>query len=74
MNQEFYSIKVPDGPLTSRLQNIAIGDEIENPFERDQNDLPLGAISHMIESNIRQRMGLEALELKQPDPKTRLLL
>ena len=52
----------------------AIGDEIENPFERDQNDLPLGAISHMIESNIRQRMGLEALELKQPDPKTRLLL
>ncbi|MAA79801.1 MAG: hypothetical protein CL916_11125 [Deltaproteobacteria bacterium] len=52
----------------------AIGDEIENPFERDQNDLPLGAISHMIESNVRQRMGLEALELKQPDPKTRLLL
>ena len=42
----------------------AIGDEIENPFERDQNDLPLGAISHMIESNVRQRMGLEALELK----------
>ena len=26
---EFYSIKVPNGPLTSRLQNIAIGDEIE---------------------------------------------
>lgn len=25
---EFYSIKVPDGPLTSRLQHIAIGDEI----------------------------------------------
>ena len=25
---EFYSIKVPDGPLTSRLQNIAPGDEI----------------------------------------------
>ena len=25
---EFYSIKVPDGPLTSRLQNIQIGDEI----------------------------------------------
>lgn len=24
----FYSIKVPDGPLTSRLQNIASGDEI----------------------------------------------
>jgi len=26
---EFYSIKVPDGPLTSRLQNIKVGDEIE---------------------------------------------
>ena len=25
---EFYSIKVPDGPLTSRLQKIAVGDEI----------------------------------------------
>ena len=25
---EFYSIKVPDGPLTSRLQHIAPGDEI----------------------------------------------
>jgi ferredoxin--NADP+ reductase len=25
---EFYSIKVPDGPLTSRLQRIAAGDEI----------------------------------------------
>ena len=26
---EFYSIKVPNGPLTSRLQNIKVGDEIE---------------------------------------------
>lgn len=25
---EFYSIKVPDGPLTSRLQNIRVGDHI----------------------------------------------
>src|SRR3569832_273624 len=25
---EFYSIKVPDGPLTSRLQNIQVGDEV----------------------------------------------
>ena len=25
---EFYSIKVPNGPLTSRLQHIAVGDEI----------------------------------------------
>ena len=26
---EFYSIKVPDGPLTSRLQHVKVGDEIE---------------------------------------------
>ncbi|MEM6307120.1 MAG: ferredoxin--NADP reductase, partial [Pseudomonadota bacterium] len=25
---EFYSIKVPDGPLTSKLQNIQIGDQV----------------------------------------------
>src|SRR3954451_5803708 len=25
---EFYSIKVPDGPLTSRLQSIKVGDEV----------------------------------------------
>ena len=25
---EFYSIKVPDGPLTSRLQNIGVGDAV----------------------------------------------
>jgi ferredoxin--NADP+ reductase len=25
---EFYSIKVPDGPLTSRLQNIKVGDQV----------------------------------------------
>ncbi len=25
---EFYSIKVPDGPLTSKLQKIAVGDEL----------------------------------------------
>lgn len=27
-NLEFYSIKVPDGPLTSRLQHIEIGDKL----------------------------------------------
>ena len=25
---EFFSIKVPDGPLTSRLQNIRVGDQV----------------------------------------------
>lgn len=35
----------------------AIGDEIENPFGTDANDLPLGALSRMIEVNLRQRLG-----------------
>lgn len=35
----------------------AIGDEIENPFGTDDNDLPLSALSTMIEVNLRQRLG-----------------
>jgi putative membrane protein len=35
----------------------AIGDEIENPFGRDVNDLPLYQLSRMIEGNIRKRVG-----------------
>lgn len=35
----------------------AIGDEIENPFGTDANDLPLSALSTMIEVNVRQRLG-----------------
>ncbi len=35
----------------------AIGDEIENPFGTDPNDLPLSALSTMIEVNLRQRLG-----------------
>jgi putative membrane protein len=35
----------------------AIGDEIENPFGLDANDLPLSALSRMIEVNLRQRLG-----------------
>jgi ion channel-forming bestrophin family protein len=35
----------------------AIGDEIENPFGLDPNDLPLSALSTMIEVNLRQRLG-----------------
>ncbi len=34
-----------------------VGDEIENPFGVDPNDLPLRAISRMIEINLRQRLG-----------------
>ncbi len=42
----------------------AVGSEIENPFERDPNDLPLSALSRMIEINLRQRLG----ETELPEP------
>lgn len=35
----------------------AIGDELENPFGTDVHDLPLAAISTMIEVNVRERLG-----------------
>ncbi|MBI4613283.1 MAG: hypothetical protein HY720_06700 [Planctomycetes bacterium] len=35
----------------------AIGDEIEDPFGTDPNDLPLAALSRTIEINLRQRLG-----------------
>ncbi|MBO6934991.1 MAG: hypothetical protein JJ863_08445 [Deltaproteobacteria bacterium] len=45
----------------------AVGDEIEDPFGEDPNDLPLGAITRMIEINLRQRLGEENLPpLAQP--------
>lgn len=34
-----------------------IGEEIEEPFGHDPNDLPLSAISRMIEVNLLQRLG-----------------
>ena len=47
----------------------AIGDEIEEPFGSDANDLPLNAISTMIEVNVLQRLNNETLpELKTPVP------
>lgn len=42
----------------------AIGDEIEDPFGEDINDLPLSAISRMIEINLRQ--SLEDMETPPP--------
>ena len=39
----------------------AVGDEIEDPFGEDANDLPLNAITRMIEINLRQRLGEEDL-------------
>ena len=51
----------------------AIGEEIEEPFGLDKNDLPLLGISTMIEVNVRQRLPNEDLpDLKKPDPKTGL--
>ncbi|MCB9701611.1 MAG: hypothetical protein H6711_06960 [Myxococcales bacterium] len=35
----------------------AVGDEIENPFGTDANDLPLSTLARMIEVNLRQRLG-----------------
>lgn len=35
----------------------AVGDEIEEPFGRDYNDLPLDTMSRMIEVNLRQHLG-----------------
>ncbi|MBS2020612.1 MAG: bestrophin family protein [Deltaproteobacteria bacterium] len=37
----------------------AVGDEIEQPFGLDPNDLPLSTISRTIERNLRQRLGEE---------------
>ena len=35
----------------------ALGDQIEEPFGLDPNDLPLTTLSTMIEVNLRQRLG-----------------
>lgn len=35
----------------------AVGDELEDPFGKDFNDLPLSTLSRMIEVNLRQRLG-----------------
>lgn len=44
----------------------AIGDEIEDPFGHDANDLPLGQLSRMIEINLRDLIG----ETELPEPVT----
>lgn len=44
----------------------AIGDEIEDPFGEDINDLPLHAISRMIEINLRARIKDEGPEPLRP--------
>ena len=44
----------------------AIGDEIEQPFDLDPNDLPLSTISRTIEANLRVRIGEEPPPLFKP--------
>ncbi|MCB9593324.1 MAG: hypothetical protein H6719_11390 [Sandaracinaceae bacterium] len=45
----------------------SVGDEIEDPFGKDLNDLPLSTLSTMIEVNLRQRIGDKDLpELLKP--------
>ena len=41
----------------------AVGEEIEEPFGTDINDLPLSTLSRMIEINLRQTLG----EAEVPD-------
>jgi putative membrane protein len=46
----------------------AVGDELEQPFGKEDNDLPLTAISRMVEINLRQLLGEEQLPaLHTPD-------
>ena len=45
----------------------AVGEEIEEPFGKDVNDLPLSTLSRMIEINLRQTLGeTEVPEVLKP--------
>jgi len=44
----------------------AIGDEVEQPFGLDPNDLPLSSMSRTIEMNLRRRLGEPAPEPDAP--------
>ncbi|MFO0740300.1 MAG: bestrophin family protein [Labilithrix sp.] len=44
----------------------AVGDELEQPFGTDVNDLPLHAITRTIERNLRERIGDEIPQPLQP--------
>lgn len=46
----------------------AVGDELEEPFGTDYNDLPLTTLSRMVEVNLRQQLGEQDLpELLLPN-------
>lgn len=42
-----------------------IGDEIEDPFGRDSNDLPLAQMAHRLRVNIHEILGVELPEAKK---------
>lgn len=46
----------------------ALGDQIENPFDMEPNDLPLEALSYTVESNLRELLDEPPLAAKTPDP------
>lgn len=50
----------------------AVGDELEDPFGEDPNDLPLLAISQTIEANLRELLGEGDVPLPTPDDRGRL--
>ncbi|EAQ81898.1 bestrophin family protein [Blastopirellula marina] len=53
----------------------AVGDEIEQPFSIDDNDLPLLQLTTMIEINVRQLSGHPAHEIPPPiEPVDHLLI
>lgn len=48
----------------------AVGDELEQPFGHEDNDLPLVSLTRMIEVNLRQQLGETVLPpLLEPDHK-----
>lgn len=50
----------------------AVGDELEDPFGEDPNDLPLLAISQTIEANLLEILGETSAPLPSPDARGRL--
>ena len=50
----------------------AIGEEIANPFEAQEHDLPLDAMSRTIEINLREQMGETDLP-SSVEPRDRVL-
>ena len=68
-NLEFLSIKVADGPLTSRLQHVAVGDTVlvgRKPVGTLLPETPAGRAQTCIWS----RTGTESRTLHEPDPRS----